>query len=241
MSELKGNKILIAPVAYVRSPFQEKFGIPRQAGLVDDAVGEVVFVPPFDDAGMLDGLEGFSHVWLLFRFSACADRGWRPRVRPPRLGGNREVGVWASRSPFRPNGLGLSAVRLLDVVTRPRPLLRVGGIDLLDGTPVVDVKPYLPYADAIADAAGGFADAAPPAGLAVRFASLAENRLAGRDDADALRRLITGVLALDPRPAYRQIADGNRVYGMHLCGLDVRWAVDDDGVEVCDLAPVADD
>ncbi|MGB5466201.1 MAG: tRNA (N6-threonylcarbamoyladenosine(37)-N6)-methyltransferase TrmO, partial [Sedimenticolaceae bacterium] len=178
MDKFAGHKIFIEPVARVRSPFQERFGIPRQPGLAPSAIGEVRLLAPFDDAAMLQGLEGFSHVWLTFQFDRCVAQAWRPRVRPPRLGGNREVGVWASRSPFRPNFLGLSAVRLLQVVIQPEPLLRVSGLDLLDGTPVFDIKPYLPYADAIADAEGGFAPGAPEARWPVVFDAQAEADLA---------------------------------------------------------------
>jgi tRNA-Thr(GGU) m(6)t(6)A37 methyltransferase TsaA len=232
MAKSAGHKVFIEPVARVHSPFQERFGIPRQPGLAPSAIGEVRLLAPFDDAAMLEGLEGFSHVWLTFRFDRCVAQGWRPRVRPPRLGGNREVGVWASRAPFRPNFLGLSAVRLLQVVTQPTPLLRVAGLDLLDGTPVFDIKPYLPYADAVADAEGGFAQAAPAARWPVVFGAQAAADLEGVAGAEALRRLIGEVLALDPRPAYRQGEEPDRVYGMRLDGYDVRWRVMGDRIEV---------
>ncbi len=230
--------VRLDPVAVVRSPFEERFGIPRQAGLAPSAHGELRFLAGYRDPAMLSGLEGFSHIWLTFLFDRCVDQGWRARVRPPRLGGNREVGVWASRSPFRPNFLGLSAVRLLEVVLEPEPLLRVAGIDLLDGTPVLDIKPYLPYSDVIADATGGFAPQAPEARLPVRFSAAAERDLAGVADAAGMRRLITEVLALDPRPAYRQGAEPERLYGMRLAGRDLRWVVDAAGVEVRALRPL---
>jgi tRNA-Thr(GGU) m(6)t(6)A37 methyltransferase TsaA len=238
---MKGHKIIIEPVAVVRSPFGEKFGIPRQSGLVPLAVGEVHLLPPCDDPRMLDGLAGFSHIWLTFQFHRCVDQGWRPRVRPPRLGGNTEVGVWASRSPFRPNFLGLSVVRLLDVVEEPQPLLRVAGIDLLDGTPVLDIKPYLPYSDAIADARAGFAPAAPDPHLSVSFRPEAEAGCATADDPDGLRGLITQVLALDPRPAYRRGVEPDRRYGMRLSGCEVQWRVTDRGVEVETVRPLESD
>jgi tRNA-Thr(GGU) m(6)t(6)A37 methyltransferase TsaA len=214
----------VEPIGILHSPFDEKFGIPRQSGLADHAWGEIRFLPPCDDPAMLDGLEGFSHLWLIFLFSAHLGQGWRSRVRPPRLGGNREVGVWASRSPFRPNPIGLSLVRLETVIRQPRPVLRVAGVDLLDGTPILDIKPYLPYADAITTARAGYANAAPDARLTVCFGAQADAAL-GSGPGAALRALIVEVLSLDPRPAYRDGAEPARRYGMALAGHEVHWRV----------------
>ena len=241
MSTTTGHRVSIEPVAVIRSPFEGKFGIPRQPGLAPHAQGEVRLLPAFRDPVMLQGLEGFSHVWLTVQFHECVAQGWRPRVRPPRLGGNVAVGVWASRSPFRPNFLGLSVVRLLDVVTAPDPLLRVAGIDLLDGTPVVDIRPYLPYADAVSGARAGFAPAAPVAALPVVFSATAERGLAQTPDPPAMRALLCELLALDPRPAYRRGAEPGRVYGMRLAGHNVRWRVTGAAAEVLVLEPADDE
>jgi tRNA-Thr(GGU) m(6)t(6)A37 methyltransferase TsaA len=207
---------------------------------VNTAIGEVILLPPFDDPSMLEGLDGFSHIWLVFQFHHCTEQGWRRRVRPPRLGGNREVGVWASRSPFRPNFIGLSAVRLLQVVVDGGPLLRVAGLDLVDGTPIFDIKPYVPYADCLPGATGGFAAEPPPATQKVRFSADAESRLAEIDDGQALRELVIEVLRLDPRPAYRRGVEAERVYGMNLAGYDIRWMVGESGTLVIDVIDRAD-
>jgi tRNA-Thr(GGU) m(6)t(6)A37 methyltransferase TsaA len=208
------------PVALLRSPYKEKFGIPRQPGLVDVECS-IEMLPGFDRPEMVEGLEGFSHLWLSFVFHACAGQGWKPRVRPPRLGGNRRVGVFASRSPFRPNYLGLSVVELVAIESDGGLRLKVRGADLLDGTPILDIKPYVPYVDAIPDARAGFAPEPPPARLAVRFGEAAIEELAG--DAQ-LVRLIEAVLAQDPRPAYQQ-DDPERVYGVRLAEVNVRFRV----------------
>lgn len=213
-------------IGRIRSPYREKFGIPRQPGLVD-LESRLEMAPGFDQAEMVEGLDGFSHLWLTFVFHACVEQGWRPRVRPPRLGGNARVGVFASRAPFRPNHLGLSVVELVAVETGPGVTLRLRGADLLDGTPVLDIKPYLPYADAIPEARAGFAPV-PPAALTVRFSAAAEQALAADP---GLRHNIAAVLAQDPRPAY-QADDPQRLYGLHLADANVRFRIAAGKVEV---------
>jgi len=235
MTEEEYRSFALQPIGVARSPFDEKFGIPRQAGLVPEAVGRIDLIPPYDDPAMVEGLDAFSHIWLTFVFHRCLEQGWRRRVRPPRLGGNVYRGVYASRSPFRPNHLGLSAVALLEVRTRPAVQLVVAGLDLLDGTPVVDLRPYVPYADALPRARGGFADTPPEPSLSVVFTPGASAVLERRPE---LAALIRNVLALDPRPAYRA-GEESGDYAVRLAGFDVRFRVDATTatvVQVIDLA-----
>lgn len=218
----------IKVIARIRSDFQTKFGIPRQSGLVDALRAAVVFEPEFRDPDALRGIEGFSHLWLIWQFSEAVREDWSPTVRPPRLGGNARMGVFATRSPFRPNALGLSCVRLEGVEqTAEGPVLLVAGADLMDGTPIYDIKPYLPYADCRPDSAGGFA---PQRGteLAVRI----PDALLARVPEDK-RAALTGVLAQDPRPRYQD--DPARLYGMRFAGLEVRFRVVDGVVHVVEL------
>lgn len=223
-------------IAHIRNDFQEKFGIPRQSGVVETALSEIVFEPAYRCAEALRGLEGFSHIWLIWMFSASTDKGWSPTVRPPRLGGNTRVGVFASRSPFRPNPLGLSAVKLEEIVLQSPegPLLRVSGADLLHGTPIFDIKPYLPYADSIPQAKGGFAGARPEPRLEVHAAP---EVLQGLPEGkwETLRE----VLALDPRPSYQD--DPNRVYGFAFAGRNVRFRVNGSALEVLSLETLSVD
>ena len=218
----------IKVIARIRSDFQTKFGIPRQSGLVDALRAAVVFEPEFRNPDALRGIEGFSHLWLIWQFSEAVREDWSPTVRPPRLGGNARMGVFATRSPFRPNALGLSCVRLEGVEqTAEGPVLLVASADLMDGTPIYDIKPYLPYADCRPDAAGGFA---PQRGaeLAVRI----PGALLARVPEDK-RAALTGVLAQDPRPRYQD--DPARLYGMRFAGLEVRFRVVDGVVHVVEL------
>ena len=197
----------LTPIAHIRSDFSEKFGIPRQSGLVEELTAAVVFEPEYRDPSAFRGLEGFSHLWLIWEFSRS--RGWSPTVRPPRLGGNKRLGVFATRSPFRPNPLGLSCVRLVEVRQDRAlgPVLVVAGADLMDGTPIYDVKPYLPYADCKPDAVGGFAAQPKGADLTVECPPAMLDRVP-----EDKRAALLAVLAQDPRPQYQD--DPERVYGM---------------------------
>ena len=225
--------VLMRPIAHIRTDFPSKFGIPRQPRLVPGLTSTVVFEPEYRREEALRGLEAYSHIWLLWHFSETDREGWSPTVRPPRLGGNRRMGVFATRSPFRPNPIGLSAVRLLRIEPTPRDgtVLIVEGADLMDGTPIFDIKPYLPFADAIADAAGGFTDEVPARKLRVAFPP----DLAGQLPPATLETL-TAVLACDPRPSYQQ--DEQRVYGFPFADVEVRFTVKDDVLSVCDLEPL---
>ena len=219
-------------VAHIRSDFQQKFGIPRQSGLVDALEADIIFTPEFRDPEALRGLEGFSHLWLIWEFSQARRAKWSPTVRPPRLGGNQRMGVFATRSPFRPNPMGLSCVKLKEVRlhTPDGPVIRVAGADLLDGTPIYDIKPYLPYADCKPEAVGGFASAPKEATLTVTLPPALEERVP-----EAKRAALRGVLAQDPRPSYQD--DPERVYGMGFAGLDVRFRVEGDRLTVVEVNP----
>ena len=211
----------IRTIARLHCDLPDKFGLPRQAGIVEELEGLVVFEPEYRNPDALRGIEGFSHLWLIWQFSEAVRSDWSPTVRPPRLGGNTRVGVFATRSPFRPNALGLSCVRLLGVETDPAlgPVLRVGGADLMDGTPIFDVKPYLPYADSRPEARAGFA---PDSGatLAVAYLPGTQERIPAEK-----RAALTGVLANDPRPRYQN--DPERVYGLRFAGRNVKFRVAD--------------
>ena len=218
-------------IAHIRSDFPEKFGIPRQSGLVEELRAAVVFEPEYRNPDAVRGLEEFSHIWLIWQFSQAVRDTWSPTVRPPRLGGNKRVGVFASRSPFRPNALGLSCVRLEKVERHPAlgPVLHVAGADLLDGTPIYDVKPYLPYADAHPEASGGFVDQVRRRQLAVEFPEKLLTLVP-----EEKRQALLGVLAQDPRPSYQD--DPERVYGMGFAGVEVRFSVAGERLTVRDVS-----
>ena len=220
----------IRPIARMRSDFAAKFGIPRQSGLVEELRSTIVFEPEFRNPDTLRGIEGFSHLWIIWQFSEAVRSDWSPTVRPPRLGGNTRMGVFATRSPFRPNSLGLSCVRLLGVeqTAEQGTVLHVGGADLMDGTPIFDIKPYIPYGDSHPDATGGFTDTAGDFLLKVTFPEALLNILP-EDKRDAAM----GVLSHDPRPSYQR--KPCRVYGLTFAGYDIRFTVEDDILTVTEV------
>lgn len=220
----------ITPIAHIKSDFPEKFGIPRQSGLVEELTAAVIFEPDYRDISALRGLEGFSHLWLIWEFSKARREGWSPTVRPPRLGGNQRLGVFATRSPFRPNPIGLSCVGLVEVRQDRElgPVLTVAGADLMDGTPIYDIKPYLPYADCKPEAVGGFAARPKEPSLTVDcppalLAALPEEK----------RPALLAVLAQDPRPQYQD--DPARVYGMTFAGAEVQFRVEGERLVVTEI------
>lgn len=218
--------LTLTPVAYTRSCFKDKFGVPRQPGLTRYAHADLVIEPPFDREDAFRGLETASHLWLTFQFHEAVRAEWRPVVRPPRLGGNKKVGVFASRSPFRPNSLGLSVVRNEGLERKNgRLVLKIRDHDLIDGTPILDIKPYLPFADAIPDASLGWADTPPVDRAEVVISPEAEAELASLSPIDYpdLRGLIEDVVSYDPRPSFRRGRDEDRIYGAHLYDLNVRF------------------
>lgn len=220
------DSINISPIGKLSSCYKEKFGIPRQPGLVDADKAEIILNSEFQEES-IRGLEGFSHIWVIFVFHATRDKGWKPMVRPPRLGGNTKVGVFASRSTFRPNAIGLSVVKLKGIEIQSSGIkLHLRGCDLMDGTPVLDIKPYLPYADSIPNAQGGFAEESPEKMVEVTFTEEASKHClkAGERLKQDVGGLIKQVLQLDPRPSYqRNNTDTDRVYSMKLYDFDLKW------------------
>lgn len=214
-------------IGTIHSPYKEKFAVPRQPGLVQDGGGELHLHAPYNQPEAVRGLEDFSHLWVMFIFHQTMDGGWRPTVRPPRLGGNIRTGVFATRSTFRPNPLGMSLVELKGIRCQGQSvILELGSLDLVDGTPVVDIKPYLPFAESHPEARAGFAQHAPQADMPVEFLPQAESQLAkNAGKYPHLRRFITQVLGQDPRPAYRKGESAERDYAVRLLEFNVRWRV----------------
>ena len=222
--------IVIHPIAHMQSDFPTKFGIPRQSNLASSVRSTIVFEPEYRVADALRGLEGYSHIWIIWQFSQAIREIWSPTVRPPRLGGNTRLGVFATRSPFRPNNLGLSCVKLegIEPHSDSGPLIHVSGADLMDGTPIFDIKPYIPYADAFPEALGGFTDNAGEFLLQVVFpATLLEQLPPGK------RAAAIEILSHDPRPSYQR--DPQRIYGLPFAGFDIRFRVDDERLTVIEV------
>lgn len=220
----------IKPIAHMKSDFPTKFGIPRQSGLVDELRSTIVFAPEFRNEEALRGLDGFSHIWIIWQFSEAVQNEWSPTVRPPRLGGNQRMGVFSTRSPFRPNSLGLSCVRILSIekTENQGTVIHVAGADLMDGTPIFDIKPYVPYSDCHPDATGGFTASAGAFILEVSIPDVLLNKV----DADKREALI-GVLSHDPRPSYQK--DTDRIYGLSFANYNIRFTVKDKRLTVVEI------
>lgn len=226
-------------IGVIHSPYKEKFAVPRQPGLIEDGGGELQLLAPYNQPEAVRGLSDFSHLWVMFVFHQTMDGGWRPTVRPPRLGGNARMGVFATRSTFRPNPIGMSLIELKGVRCQGgEVILELGSLDLVDGTPVIDIKPYLPFAESQPQARAGFAQSAPDANMQVCFSTTAEQQLAQQQQRHPnLRRFITQVLAQDPRPAYRKEDNESREYAVLLLEFNVRWRVSDQKTEVLSIDP----
>ena len=231
------NELNIKVIARIRSDFPDKFGIPRQSGLLKNLRSTIVFEPEFRNADALRGLEGFSHLWLLWIFSENVRDTWKPTVRPPRLGGNTRLGVFATRSSFRPNPLAMSCVKIesVNLTGEGAPSITVSGADLMDGTPIVDIKPYLPYADSVPEATGGFAEAVRFKKLEVDFAAEAQVALDEQFPENKKAALVE-LLSEDPRPAYQRSAD--RVYGVRFADFEIKFQVQGDHLTVVAILPL---
>ena len=225
------EEMALKVIAHIRTAFPTKFGIPRQSGLVPALRAKIVFEPEYRNPDSLRGIEGFSHLWLIWQFSEAVREDWSPTVRPPRLGGNERMGVFATRSPFRPNRIGLTVVRLIRMEEENgRITLVVSGADLMDGTPIVDIKPYLPYVDSVPDAVGGFTEQTERHHLTVDFPEKLKKYVPKQN-----LPAVMGLLAQDPRPAYQH--DGKRVYGVPYGEVDIRFVVEGDTLTVVEVVP----
>ena len=217
----------IEPIGFIKTPFKEKFGAPRQPGLAPSASAELALVAPYNDPDAVRGLENCSHVWLIFQFSENLKAGWKPLTRPPRLGGNEKLGVFATRSTHRPNAMGLSVVKLDSVDTHNGVRLKLSGIDLVDGTPIFDIKPYIPYSDSLPNAVYPGMDQPEPLQQAVQFSEQALQIIAREPE---LKALIEEILKQDPRPAFH--SDEKRIYGISLDKFNVQFSIKRDAIEV---------
>ena len=217
-------------IARMKSDFNTKFGIPRQSSLVPSLVSTIIFEPEFRNSDALRGLEDFSHLWIIWQFSEAVRSAWSPTVRPPRLGGNQRMGVFATRSPFRPNAIGLSSVKIVAIETTAQygTVIHVAGADLMDGTPILDIKPYIPYTDCHADASGGFTERAGDFILNVQFPDCLLAKVP-----EEKRQALIDVLSHDPRPSYQ--SDSDRVYGLNFAGRDIRFSIKDSVLTVLEV------
>lgn len=217
-------------IARMKSDFNTKFGIPRQSSLVPSLVSTIIFEPEFRNSDALRGLDDFSHLWIIWQFSEAVRSNWSPTVRPPRLGGNQRMGVFATRSPFRPNAIGLSSVKIVAIETTAQygTVIHVAGADLMDGTPILDIKPYIPYTDCHADASGGFTERAGDFILNVQFPDCLLAKVP-----EEKRQALIDVLSHDPRPSYQ--SDSDRVYGLNFAGRDIRFSIKDSVLTVLEV------
>lgn len=225
------EKVSMNIIARMKSDFPTKFGIPRQSGLVDTLTSTIVFEPEYRNPDALRGIDDYTHLWIIWQFSEAVRTKWSPTVRPPRLGGNTRMGVFATRSPFRPNSIGLSSVKLIGVEQTLEfgTVLHVAGADLMDGTPIFDIKPYIPYSDCHPDATGGFTDNAKDFILEVSFPCYLLEKLP-----ENKRQAAIDVLSHDPRPSYQRIPE--RIYGLQFAGYDIRFQVDSNYLKVIDVS-----
>ncbi|QPB43187.1 tRNA (N6-threonylcarbamoyladenosine(37)-N6)-methyltransferase TrmO [Rodentibacter haemolyticus] len=234
------NDLTLMPIAIIHTPYKEKFSVPRQPNLVQDGVGIVELLPPYNSPETVKGLEQFSHLWLIFQFDKIQQGKWQPRVRPPRLGGNQRVGVFASRATHRPNPLGLSKVELRKVeCIQGKVFLHLGAVDLVDGTPIFDIKPYIAYADSEPNARSGFAQEKPQAKLKIEFTEQAQSAVKKLEEKRPhLARFIREVIEQDPRPAYQQGKPSERIYGISLYDFNVKWRIKPETLDVVEVLSI---
>lgn len=226
-------------IGHIESPYKEKFAIPRQPGLVQGGAGRLHLHSPFNDPNTVRGLNQFSHIWILFVFHQTMENGWKPLVRPPRLGGNNKMGVFATRSTFRPNPIGMSLVELKGItIENNQVVLELGSLDLVDGTPIIDIKPYLPFAEALPNASAGYAQDTPSDDMQVIFTPQVETELdTYQSQYPGIKQFISQVLMQDPRPAYKKQSTENRDYAVHLLNFNIRWRVINGVTEVFAVEP----